>query len=163
MYILAVSLALAALPGPVIHTDDGPIQGEQVSKSDNFTTYHGVPFAAKVDSTMRFKPPQRATPWTEVKKTVKHGPQCPQFDFIKGVHVGDEDCLVSSLHKRNLIQVQILTTTTTFLSFSALGSNPPVLECIRALWLHDGDPMSSNALDLWWCMDRRQQRRVWHL
>jgi carboxylesterase type B len=94
---LAASTVVARLGnnGPIITTDDGPIQG---TSKDQFTTYHGVPFAAEVDGSLRFKRPHRPTPWTAVKQTTEPGPQCPQFDFIKGIHIGKEDCLHLSVY-----------------------------------------------------------------
>jgi carboxylesterase type B len=80
----------ASSAGPVINTDDGPIQGD---RTDKITIYKGVPFAAPPTEALRFAAPRRPTPWTVTKSTVKEGGRCAQVQLTKGVSLGQEDCL----------------------------------------------------------------------
>ena len=79
----------------VIHTDDGPIQGKA---GWGVTTYHGVPFAAPPVGSLRFKYAKRPTPWTATLQTVRRAPPCPQLDLVRGLHIGEEDCLCLSVY-----------------------------------------------------------------
>ena len=99
--VLSIAGLANALPGPVVQTDDGPVRGKE---TDGVQTFHGIPFAAPVALENRFTSPKRPTPWTKVKETTRAGPQCPQFDFIKGVHVGEEDCLYLSVVSGGLVE-----------------------------------------------------------
>ena len=97
MTVLIALLLLPALctgsswPGSVIHSDDGPIQGSHDILT-GVTSFHGVPFAAAPTGDLRWKAPERPTPWTKTRKTTSPVHQCPQFDLIKGIRLGEEDC-----------------------------------------------------------------------
>lgn len=84
-------------PDSVIYSDDGPIRGS-IDLVSGVKTWHGVPFAAAPTGELRWKPPERPTPWTKTRQTTEHGTQCPQFDFIKGLRLGQEDCLFLSVY-----------------------------------------------------------------
>ena len=96
--VLAVSctLGLAAVDGPVIHTDDGPIQG---TTNGTVMVYHGIPIAAPPVGSLRWKAPRRPAPWKDViKRTDRElDPICPQGDIVKGTAQGQEDCLYASV------------------------------------------------------------------
>eukprot|EP00937_MAST-01D_sp_MAST-1D-sp2_P006477 g6477.t1 len=94
---LALSKAVSASDGPVIHTDDGPIQGTS-SVDGSVLVYRGIPIAAPPVGALRFKGPVRPTKWTKVIKTTDVDPQCPQLDFIKGTAQGQEDCLYATVY-----------------------------------------------------------------
>ena len=89
--------AVAALEGPVIQTSNGPIQGTR-DIFTGFTTYHGVPFASPPTGNNRWRAPSHPAPWTSTLQTHKAGPQCPQLDFVRGFHIGHEDCLYASVY-----------------------------------------------------------------
>ena len=58
------------------------------------TTYLGVQFAAPPTAALRWKSPLRPAPWNETRAATSHHWQgCPQFDFVKGIRIGNEDCL----------------------------------------------------------------------
>ena len=97
MALLLVARLSLALPlnEPVVHTDDGPIQGRT---SSGITRFHGVPFAAPPVGDLRLRYPQRPQPWNVTKRTTRMAPGCPQLDIIKGIHLGDEDCLYLSVY-----------------------------------------------------------------
>ncbi|MBF0551107.1 MAG: carboxylesterase family protein [Deltaproteobacteria bacterium] len=68
----------------VISIDNGPIARQANG------IYKGLPYAAPPVGDLRWKPPQPAKEWTEVRKFTQFGPVCPQPD-----HDGqmNEDCL----------------------------------------------------------------------
>ena len=90
-------LPMAALATPpIIHSDDGPVQGSR--RFDGLLTYHGIPFAAPPIGDLRLAFPQRPAPWKSTLQAVDRRPICPQFNFAKGVHMGSEDCLYLSVY-----------------------------------------------------------------
>jgi para-nitrobenzyl esterase len=94
---LKLALLKLALAGSVtVVTDDGPIEGKRTAAG--FDTFHGVPFAAPPTKDLRWRQPVRPTPWKTARKTVRHGASCPQFDFIRAEHLGNEDCLFLSVY-----------------------------------------------------------------
>ena len=82
--------------GPVVATDDGPVQGNPAK--DRITEFHGIPFAAPPVGDLRWKEPQRPQPWTAPLETTKTGASCPQFDLVRGLMIGKEDCLFMSVY-----------------------------------------------------------------
>jgi carboxylesterase type B len=82
--------------GPVIQTDDGPVQGTH-DLLTAVTTYHAIPFAAPPTRDLRWKKPTRPAPWTVPVYSKIAGHQCPQLDLIKLEHLGQEDCLFASV------------------------------------------------------------------
>jgi len=81
--------------GPVIPTTYGPVQGHVVSvlHDDDLTIYRAIPFAAPPLGALRWKSPEPPQPWSKPIFSRNSGPMCPQFDFVKGMHFGAEDCL----------------------------------------------------------------------
>ena len=72
----------------VVTTEYGKVEGYE---KDSLKIFKGIPFAAPPVGDLRWKAPQPATPWTDVKKTT---------EFAKGPIQGDanpatfsEDCL----------------------------------------------------------------------
>ena len=88
----------AAVDGPVVQTDDGPIQGTHPAGDDSVLTYRGIPFAAPPTGALRWKSPQRPTPWKTPIKSEKVDPECPQLDVAKGLGQGREDCLYATVY-----------------------------------------------------------------
>ena len=97
--LLGASLSAVQLKGkgPVIKTDDGPVQGAH-DLLTGVTTYHAIPFAAAPVAGRRWKKPVRPAPWTEPVFSKQAGHQCPQLDLVKGLHLGQEDCLFTSVY-----------------------------------------------------------------
>jgi para-nitrobenzyl esterase len=73
-----------------VKTDSGVILG--VEQAGGVRAWLGVPYAAPPVGDLRWKRPQRATPWDAVLETYQVGIQCPQTFSIGGPG-GDEDCL----------------------------------------------------------------------
>ena len=80
--------------GPVVHTDDGPVQGRH---DGAVTVYHGIPFAAPPTGARRFAAPERPAAWNATKQATKHH-SCPQLDLVKGLTLGHEDCMYLSVY-----------------------------------------------------------------
>ena len=93
--LLLIGAAAGAIDPPIVHTDDGPIQGYS---REGLQIFEGVPFAAPPTGALRFKPPQRPKPWREVKQTTEPGSKCPQLDIMRGKFQGNESCLFLSVY-----------------------------------------------------------------
>jgi para-nitrobenzyl esterase len=77
----------------IVETDRGPIQG---FSEDGIHKFFGVPYAAPPVGELRWRPPQPAPTWTQVRQTTEFGPICPQTAgavFQTRARRQDEDCL----------------------------------------------------------------------
>eukprot|EP00658_Telonema_sp_P-2_P057780 TRINITY_DN4618_c0_g1_i1.p1 TRINITY_DN4618_c0_g1~~TRINITY_DN4618_c0_g1_i1.p1 ORF type:complete len:480 (+),score=88.82 TRINITY_DN4618_c0_g1_i1:211-1650(+) len=92
-----ISIKMVAAAGPVVRTDDGPIQGMDSSDA-KVSVFHGVPFASPPVGALRWTDPAPAKPWTETRQATKPGAYCPQMHFTKKVLYGAEDCLYLSVY-----------------------------------------------------------------
>lgn len=117
--------------GPVIQTgtririDSGEIQGDTDGATRRF---RGIPFAAPPVGSLRWKPPQPVTPWTEVRDTMSYGPKCPQLQSLTaGPGSENEDCLYLNVWSPE----------------PAPDRKLPVL-----VWLHGGGNTTGSASDL---------------
>ncbi|XP_031551374.1 neuroligin-4, Y-linked-like [Actinia tenebrosa] len=106
---------------PEVNIESGRIRGLVA----NLTTGHvvrkylGIPFA-KAD---RFKPPQNATKWSDVKNMITFGKECPQIPTrFSGINVS-EDCLNLNV----------------FVPEASSGSPLPVM-----VWVHGGGFLSGS-------------------
>ena len=98
LVVSGASAAVAAVDGPIVQTDDGPIQGTHPLGDDSVIVYRGIPFAAPPTGALRWKAPERPTPWTSPIKRTKKDPKCPQLDLVKGLGQGQEDCLYATVY-----------------------------------------------------------------
>ena len=92
--IIALALALAAA-GPIVRTDDGPVQGEAVANGG--AVFRGIPFAAPPVGPRRWRAPERPKPWTQPRVTIAEHAACPQIvsgDWNRSAaEASSEDCL----------------------------------------------------------------------
>lgn len=90
-----LNFALTSIPGRIIQTQYGPIQGREefYDGMKSVYTYKGVRFAAPPVGNLRFRQAIPPTPWSEVFQADTHGSWCPQLDLQNGSFVGNEDCL----------------------------------------------------------------------
>lgn len=90
-----LNFALTSIPGRIIQTQYGPIQGREefYDGIKSVYTYKGVRFAAPPVGNLRFRQAIPPTPWSEVFQADTHGSWCPQLDIQNGSYVGNEDCL----------------------------------------------------------------------
>jgi para-nitrobenzyl esterase len=82
----------AAYAQPSVRTPSGPVRG---TRDDGVAVYKGIPYAAPPVGELRWKPPQPAPHWDEVRDATKFGPPCPQPVFPPGRPpvAWSEDCL----------------------------------------------------------------------
>merc|ERR1711871_214293 len=95
-YVLATAQAVGD-DGPVVQTTNGPVQGTK-DPNTGFVAFHGVPFAAPPTKDLRWLKPRAPVAWRSPLKATEPAPMCPQFDFIKGIMFGKEDCLYLSVY-----------------------------------------------------------------
>lgn len=83
------------VPGPIIQTQYGPVQGREEFYDGirSVYTYKGVRYAAAPVGNLRFRQAVSPAPWTQVFQADQHGSWCPQIHLTTGEYVGDEDCL----------------------------------------------------------------------
>lgn len=87
---------IISLPGPIIQTQYGPVQGrEEIYDGVNSVySYKGIRYAAPPVGNFRFRQAIPPTPWTQVFQADQHGNRCPQLDmFNPTLYEGNEDCL----------------------------------------------------------------------
>lgn len=84
----------------VVETVSGKIRGYT---EGGIHTFKGIPYGAPPTGNLRFMPPEKPKPWTNVRDSLQYGPACPQsasrvadlpqffFEFDRGYV--DEDCL----------------------------------------------------------------------
>ena len=106
LLLVAAPAALADLPASsIVRTTLGPVQGHRQSvRGKAVDVYYGIPFAKPPVGALRFKHPEAAEPWTEVRPAVTKPNSCMQtpdesFNRFPGVEMWNpntpmsEDCL----------------------------------------------------------------------
>ncbi|HEX2559628.1 carboxylesterase/lipase family protein [Phenylobacterium sp.] len=87
--------AQSAALGDVVQTRLGPVRGETVTDAGSTARiWRGIPYASAPVGELRWKPPQAAKPWTQVRDATKWPNRCPQGASNMGVSAPiSEDCL----------------------------------------------------------------------
>ncbi len=82
--------------------NDGEILGRYTTSETGRTVsaFIGIPFASPPVGDLRFRAPQKVTPWNETLLTQNQRAKCPQIDSFTGSTVveGDEDCLYVNVY-----------------------------------------------------------------
>ncbi|WP_164919589.1 carboxylesterase/lipase family protein [Hansschlegelia zhihuaiae] len=106
----AAGLLMASLFAPVegragplkVTTDSGPVKGSLV---DGVAQFKGIPYAAPPVGKLRWRPPKRPEPWTQVRDATEFGPTCLQVTTL-GPFAGppsmEEDCLYLNVYSPNV-------------------------------------------------------------
>jgi para-nitrobenzyl esterase len=83
--------ASTADPG-IVRTKDGPLQGTLLSGGRRFL---GIPYAQPPVAHLRWRAPQRVTPWTALRTATQFASHCPQNAGLGGFSASSdtEDCL----------------------------------------------------------------------
>lgn len=85
-----------------IQINDGEILGRYTTSETGRTVkaFIGIPFASPPVNELRFKAPQKVTPWNGTLLTQNERSQCPQIDALRGTIgvAGDEDCLYVNVY-----------------------------------------------------------------
>jgi len=88
--------------GMIVEINEGKIMGRHMLSYSGRTirAFTGIPYAKPPVGDLRFKPPQKMTPWNGIFKTQNHPPICPQFNpFIRSFTIeGQEDCLYLNVY-----------------------------------------------------------------
>ena len=92
--VLAGAVSAQPAASPVVQTDSGPIRG--VETPDGGAVFRAIPFAKPPLGPLRWRAPEPAEPWSEVRDAISTAPACLQRD-IGWNHVfavrQSEDCL----------------------------------------------------------------------
>src|SRR5271169_246394 len=92
---LAVAIAPAQEPGPVVRVESGRLSG--VLAKPGVYSYRGIPYAAPPVGMLRWKAPQPAAPWSGVRAADHFGNKCMQrplfSDMVFRAGGTSEDCL----------------------------------------------------------------------
>jgi para-nitrobenzyl esterase len=86
--------------GCIVETTVGPVRGEQAG---GLAIFHGIPYAAPPTGERRFRPPEPAAPWRELRDATRPGPIAPQLRSRLADVMGDcdmpqgEDCLTLNI------------------------------------------------------------------
>ncbi|OON63649.1 carboxylesterase [Massilia sp. KIM] len=104
--VLAVSSAFmspssaAASKSALVSIDSGPVQG---SVESGVASWKGIPFAAPPVGALRWRAPQPAAAWTEVRQATSYGADCMQLPFPSDAAplgtAPSEDCLYLNVWK----------------------------------------------------------------
>ncbi len=92
-----VDITVRAQTPPVVRVEGGDVQGVV---ADGVESFKGIPFAAPPVDNLRWRPPQKASPWTGVRQASEFGADCMQGRFgpppppgAAPARVPSEDCL----------------------------------------------------------------------
>ena len=93
---LASASALADSSAPSANVDSGSLSGIHDAKT-GLNEFKGIPYATPPVGALRWKPPQPAATWTDVRKAEHFGPRCMQrplySDMVFRSDGMSEDCL----------------------------------------------------------------------
>lgn len=82
--------------------NDGEILGRYMTseRGRTISAFIGIPFASPPVGNLRFRAPQKVTPWNGTLLTQNERAKCPQIDTIRGSTIveGNEDCLYVNVY-----------------------------------------------------------------
>ncbi len=84
--------------GTVVQTASGPVCGVT---ADGQTSYLDIPYAAPPVGHLRWRPPERVSPWTSTYPATERGPECPSPNFPGAPPLTNtsENCLYLEVQK----------------------------------------------------------------
>ncbi|XP_043518136.1 juvenile hormone esterase-like [Frieseomelitta varia] len=90
-----------ACENTVIRVKQGRLRGiiEKTSYGDEYLAFRGIPYAKPPLGPLRFKDPEPAEPWTDVRNASKYSDICVQKDMFQHQLRGSEDCLYLNVYK----------------------------------------------------------------
>jgi carboxylesterase type B len=80
----------------VVQTDAGAVRGVRIGAVDDFL---GIRYAAPPTGSLRWRPPQPATPWPGVLPADQYGNRCPALASTNGPRSETEDCLFVNVQR----------------------------------------------------------------
>ncbi|XP_017494548.1 PREDICTED: esterase B1-like [Rhagoletis zephyria] len=89
---------------PIISTTHGKVKGQlrEGIYGDTYYCFDGIPYAKPPLGELRFKSPQPAEPWLDVRDCTKCPPKCIQTNRYSGAVEGSEDCLYLNVYAKKL-------------------------------------------------------------
>ena len=122
-----LSLVAHAANRPLAVVENGQLQG---AVEYDMQVFKGIPYAAPPVGELRWRPPQPAASWSDIRDANQFGDSCPQM-YVKNLSVGlalpgNEDCL-----KLNIFKPQ------------KSGKDLPVM-----VWIHGGALQTDGSRDL---------------
>jgi len=87
--------ARQALAGPIVGTEEGPVQGISLPGENEFL---GIPYAAPPVGTLRWLPPKHHSPFKGKYQATQFGDVCTQPDSARTGTIGSEDCLTLNVY-----------------------------------------------------------------
>lgn len=103
--LLSAAMAVVITAGYVVNTPYGKVQGFE---QDGMDVWLGIPFVSPPIQDLRFRPPQRMKPWTEIRDATQYGASClqkgapglgtaPAWETLN-LTVCSEDCLYINVY-----------------------------------------------------------------
>jgi para-nitrobenzyl esterase len=93
---LLLLLALHRLTAQrIANTTSGKVEGKVYQGCD---VWRGIPFAEPPLGHGRWQSPKPKKQWEGVRPAKTPQQQCPQLDLLKGIYLGNEDCLYLSVY-----------------------------------------------------------------
>jgi carboxylesterase type B len=85
--LLSTACAASHLPtqrttDPAVRIDSGVVEGTYSPDNPKLALFRGIPYAAPPVGELRWKPPERPSPWHGARKTTELSAACPQGDFL---------------------------------------------------------------------------------
>lgn len=87
-----------------VDTEYGKVKGgkRKTIYDDTYLSFEGIPYAQPPVGELRFKAPQRPTPWEGVRDCTQPGDKAVQVNFMFNKVEGSEDCLYLNVYTNNL-------------------------------------------------------------
>jgi para-nitrobenzyl esterase len=103
-WVLFAVPAAAQGPAPQVTIAQGSLSGVT---DEGMAVFKDIPFAAPPVGPLRWRAPQAAPSWTEMRDATRFGPICPQAaqepgSFLQETHPQSEDCLTLNVWSPNL-------------------------------------------------------------
>lgn len=88
----------------IVETEYGKVRGlKRMSLYDvPYFSFEGIPYAQPPVGELRFRAPQRPTPWEGVRDCTAHKDKPVQLQFVFGKVEGSEDCLYLNIYTNNV-------------------------------------------------------------
>ncbi|XP_069678766.1 uncharacterized protein [Periplaneta americana] len=104
IFLILFALSSSSESDLIVQTLHGPVRGTILTSSRSnrpFFAFMGIPYAKPPVGDLRFKAPQPAESWTEVRNATVEGSKCPQMrEHTSGG--GEEDCLFINVYTPKL-------------------------------------------------------------
>ncbi|XP_069678273.1 esterase FE4-like [Periplaneta americana] len=96
IFVVFFRLSSSSQNDLIVLTLHGPVRGTTLTSSRSnrqFLAFMGIPYARPPVGDLRFKAPQPAASWTELKNATVEGSTCPHVSEWTRTTEGEEDCL----------------------------------------------------------------------